>query len=226
MKLTVSGTITITALLALVACGFDGAESTDGEAQVSVDSSSSDHEERIAALESQVDDLEGQVSAIEESEGAGDTVDEDEEDSGPEEETDTSGSSNAGSGDNPVIGETWLWDDGLALTLSDMRSYEPSYEDVTSYDRHVVLDVTVENGTGDNYDPRDLRMTASSGGQEAETAYDTGQGLNGYPTTTVLDGQSVTFEFGFGVADLDDLTVEISDSNWDIDRESVIFVSE
>lgn len=213
-------------LLALTACG-------DGEFDdTSAEQTSNDQLDRIDALEeltgelsAQVDELEAQIDQVQT-----DSV-ESEEDSEPEDmasetdEDETQVESSADDG-NPEIGDTWMWEDGLSVTLADVRSFEPSYADVTSYDQHIILDVTIENSTGENYDPNSLYMTASSGGQEAEPAYDSAQGLNGRPTTTLLDDQSVTFVFGYGVQDPEDLTVEISDMDREVNREPVIFVYE
>lgn len=215
-----------TLLLALTACGEGESGGTN------TDQTSNEQQERIDALEEQTDELAVQVDEL------GTQIDqlqtdavEPGEDSEPEvtdnetEEDNTEVEASEGDG-NPEVGDTWTWEDGLSVTLADVRPFEPSYPDVTSYDQHIVLDVTIENSTGENFDPNRLYMTASSGGQEAEAAYDSAQGLNGRPSTTLLDGQDVTFAFGYGVEDPENLTVEMRDTDWEANREPVIFVYE
>lgn len=172
----------------------------------------------------------GEITPAEENEANDETtVEETEEDvpeteAEPEPDAEDDNGETAQSQDYPNFGDTWTWDDGLSVTLSEPAPYEPSYEEVTEYDQAIVFEVTVENGTGSEYDPSMIMLSASSGGQEADTAYDSANGLEGAPSTTMLDGQSTTFQYGFGVADPDDVTVEIQD--FDFDRQSVIFVSQ
>lgn len=125
----------------------------------------------------------------------------------------------------PSFGDTWAYDDGLTVTIGEPEPIEPAEwarfdEDAQA---HLKFEVRVENSTGDDYKPNLIVTTASSGGREAQAVYDMSHDLDGSPTTTVLDGGSVTYNIGFSVADPDDVHVEFRD--FDFNRPSVIFVN-
>lgn len=146
-----------------------------------------------------------------------------EEDAEAAEEADT------GSADErPTFGDTYTYDDGLAVSMSQPEEFSAgeTAAGAEGFDTFVQMEVTLENATGADFDPNLTHISASSGGEEASAVFDSTQGLEGPPTTTLLDGQSTTYTIGFGVADADDLTVEFSSNDFENPRENVIFVSE
>lgn len=137
--------------------------------------------------------------------------------------------SDAGSAnERPGFGDTYTYDDGLAVTISQPEEFTPDEWAVfgEGFDHHVRMDVTVENGTGEDYDPDLSHISASSAGQEAEAVFDDANDLSGPPATVLLDGQSSTYAVGFSVNDPGDLTVEYSDLDFEVLRDSVVFVSQ
>ena len=108
-----------------------------------------------------------------------------------------------------VFGETWEYTDGVAVTVSAPRPFEPSdtafAEEAEAY---VVFDVTIVNGSEEPYEPLVI-TSVQSGDTEAQEVFDSGNGLEGTPSTTVLPGREVTFQIGYGVEDPEDLVLEI-----------------
>jgi len=124
----------------------------------------------------------------------------------------------------PAFGDAWAFDDGLTVTIGAPEPFEPSEWAVfdEDADTHLKFEVLVENGTGEDYDPNGIVITANSGGREADPVFDTENSLDGSPSTTVIDGGSVTYNVGFSVLDPDSVHVEFRD--FDLNRPSVIFV--
>ena len=113
-------------------------------------------------------------------------------------------------GDTAVFGETWEYTDGVAVTVSAPRPYEPSDTAFpVDAEAYVVFDVTIVNGSDEAYEPLVI-TTMQSGNTEAEQVFDSANGLGGPPSTTVLPGREVTFPVGFAVADPGDLVLEIT----------------
>lgn len=109
-------------------------------------------------------------------------------------------------------GETYAYVDGLEVKLSKPEKFEATeWAMVTTEDgTDLRWTVTVTNGTGKKYDPSMFSVTASSGEKEAEEIFDTDNGLDGSPMTSVRDGKSIKFDIGFRVADPKDVTLEVS----------------
>lgn len=148
-------------------------------------------------------------------------------DSGAEDNDEEGGGSQESAG--PTFGDTWTYDDGLAVTIGAPEEFNPGEfaSGGEAFEHHVRFDVTVENGTGADFDPNLISITAHSSGAEGEAVFDSDSNLDGPPMTTLMDGQDVTFPFGFGVNDPADISVEFSDlGSEEILRDPVIFVSE
>lgn len=130
--------------------------------------------------------------------------------------------------DRPTFGDTYTYDDGLSVTISQPEEFSPSEtaSGGEEFDAHLQFEVTIENEAGEDYQPDLSHISASSGGQEGEAVFDNAQGLDSPPSTTLLDGQSTSYSVGFGVSDADDVTVEYSSIDFEDMRDSVIFVSE
>jgi Protein of unknown function (DUF2510) len=121
-----------------------------------------------------------------------------------------------------IFGETWEYTDGLAVTISEPRSFEPSGTAIApEAAAYVLFDVTIANGTDEPYEP--LVITSmQSGSTEAEEVFDSENGLDGPPNTTLLPGREVTFQIGYGVAETGDLVLEFTPG---FEYQPAIFVS-
>ncbi len=130
--------------------------------------------------------------------------------------------------ERPTFGDTYTYDDGLSVTISQPEEFTPSETAFggEEFDTHLQFEVTIENETGEDYNPDLSHISASSGGQEGDAVFDSSQGLDSPPSTTLLDGQSTSYSVGFGVNDAEDVTVEYSSIDFENLRDSVIFVTE
>ena len=160
--------------------------------------------------------------------GAGVVAPPTEEDATEEEATEEGGSSteeDAGTGGTAVFGDTLQYDDGLEITVSAPQPYTPSetaYIDGPTPPGYVAFDVTVLNGTGADYEPVGLFLSLQSGSTEEAQVFDTEQGLEGAPYTTLLPGRSIAFRVGFGASVPDDLVLEVTPG---FDYEPVVYTS-
>lgn len=129
-----------------------------------------------------------------------------------------------GSEGQASFGETWTWEDGTEVTVSKPEPFQPGEYAFggEGYDDHVKFTVTVQNGTGEALDLSLFYMTMQSGRSEAEEVFDSDSGMEGSPSTTLLDGRSVDFTAGFGVEDPDDLVLELTPS---FDHDAAIFTN-
>ena len=144
-------------------------------------------------------------------------------DPAPEDPADD-GTEDAGS-DTAVFGDTLSYDNGLEVTVSAPQPYTPSesaYVDGPAPAAFVAFDVTVVNGTGEDYDPIELFLTLQSGSTEEAQVFDTANGLDGTPYQTLLPGRSVAFTVGFGASDPADLVMEVTPG---FDYEPVVYTS-
>lgn len=112
---------------------------------------------------------------------------------------------------NPSFGDSYEWSDGMTLTVSTPRPYEPSesayLEPAAAY---LAFDMTVVNGSDANFDPFMIYITAQSANVEAAQVFDSANGITGTPETTILPGREATFTVVFGVEDPSDIVMEIS----------------
>lgn len=117
------------------------------------------------------------------------------------------------------FGEAVVYEDGLEVSVSAPVPFTPSEwaaggED---YPSHVLVDVTITNGTDAPFEPTLVYLTASSAGTEGDQVFDSDNGLEGGPMTSVLPGQSVTFTAGFGVTDPADVLVQVAPGMFEYD---------
>jgi hypothetical protein len=155
--------------------------------------------------------------------GDGTTEDDGSDDGTPDDGTDD-GTEDAGSG-TAAFGDTLSYDNGLEVTVSAPQPYTPSesaYIDGPTPAAFVAFDVTVVNGTGEDYDPIELFLTLQSGTTEEAQVFDTANGLDGTPYQTLLAGRSVAFTVGFGATDPADLVMEVTPG---FDYEPVVYTS-
>ncbi|MGY1666989.1 hypothetical protein [Geodermatophilus sp. SYSU D00696] len=126
---------------------------------------------------------------------------------------------------NPRFGQTYTYENGLAVTVAPPQPYTPSDSAAVGEPAppsFVVFDVTVANGTQANYDPATFMATMQSGTTEGQQVYDSANGIGGTPSTTLLPGRESTFRLAFGATHPNDLVLEVTPG---FDYESAIFTS-
>lgn len=139
-------------------------------------------------------------------------------------EADEGADESAVSSGNAKFGETWAFEDGLQVTVSKPETFKPDEWSMggEGYDHAVRFTVTIVNKTGENFDPTMFHATVQSGDREGDQIFDSANGLEGAPSTVILDGRETTFDIGFGVDDPKDIVMELTVS-WDHDE--AIFTS-
>jgi hypothetical protein len=126
---------------------------------------------------------------------------------------------------NPTFGETYTYENGLAVTVSPPQPYAPSDSAAVgdpAPPNFVAFDITVTNGTQANYDPAMFTATMQSGSTEGQQVFDSANGIGGTPTTTLLPGRESQFRMAFGATDPNDLVLEVAPG---FEYESAIFTS-
>ena len=128
-----------------------------------------------------------------------------------------------GSTENAVFGDTWEYEDGLAITVSTPEPYTPGeYASGADQAANVAFTITIVNGTDANFDPSLSIPDVSSGGTESSRIIDF-EGATGLPpSTTVPAGQTVSWQAAFSVADPAQIVMDISPS---FDYDSAVFTS-
>ncbi|MEN3121152.1 hypothetical protein [Janibacter sp. LM] len=112
------------------------------------------------------------------------------------------------------LGSSFTYSDGLQLTLSKPTQFTPSEWAAPSSDPGLIFTVTMMNGTGAKFDPTLNSITAQIGNEEAEQIFDSENGLDGGPSTSILPGREVTYKAAFVGTDTKNLVVEIA-PDWD-----------
>lgn len=123
---------------------------------------------------------------------------------------------------NPKIGDTATYPDGIKVTIKDLGEFTPS-QTAAGVGEGVAhkLEITLENGSSKNLEPNLFHVTVASGGKESSHIFDTANGLDMAPMTTILPGKSVTWVAAYSLADPADVTVEVS--TLDFDHDKIIF---
>lgn len=113
------------------------------------------------------------------------------------------------------FGQTFTYQDGLEISVSDKGKFTPSAyaSGGEGQNLHEKFRVTVTNGTDAVYDPSLLSVAVNSGGEDGDQVFDTG--LDGSPTGKVRPGKSISYDVGFGIADRGDITLTVSDFRHD-----------
>jgi hypothetical protein len=130
-------------------------------------------------------------------------------------ESDTLGSSTLS------FGQTYEWDDGIQLTISAPKEFNPSEYAIGDGKNNLYMTVTLVNGSSEPFDPSMFLMTVQSGNEEAEAIFDTDT-IGDAPQTNLLPGREAKFKVGYAVADPTDLVAEVAPS-WD--HETVFYSS-
>ena len=122
-----------------------------------------------------------------------------------------------------AFGEIASWD-GVDVTITAPKPFEPSEwaAGAETYPNSVAVDITLTNTGNAPLDPSMSYLTASSGGAEASEIFDTDNGADGSPMTSILPGKSVTWTAALNVSDPADVVIEFTP---DFDFESVLFVT-
>lgn len=136
--------------------------------------------------------------------------------------TDSSGEQGSDTG---KIGDTYTWNDGVSVTISQPEAFKPT-EYAAGNDDKTLKDfqkytVTIKNDSDEAVDPSLFMMTGNSGGKEAERIFDSN--LSNIPTTKIQPGKSLSFKVGYAMVDHKDASFDVS---LDFDREEVTFIQE
>jgi hypothetical protein len=111
----------------------------------------------------------------------------------------------------------------MLTVMSAPQPFTPSeYSDTSEQAADITVSITVENGTGANFDPSLVYSSVSSGGVEGDRVFDSAQKVGLSPSTAVPAGQSVSWLEGYSVADPDQLVLQIAPG---YDYEDVVFVN-
>lgn len=122
----------------------------------------------------------------------------------------TSTSSDEGSSKTKPFGSTFTWDDGVAVTISKPRSFQPSPYAASDnkFKKFVVVDVTLKNGSKEPYNAMTLTTTATSGDKQSDGVFDSEKGID-LPTADILPGKTLTWKQAYGVDDTGDLVIAV-----------------
>lgn len=77
------------------------------------------------------------------------------------------------------FGREHLFADGLSVTVSKPKSFEPSSTAEPRVDRALAFVITIANGTDRRYRMSDISVTASADGEPCREVIDSTQGYNG-----------------------------------------------
>lgn len=122
------------------------------------------------------------------------------------------------------LGETYKFEDGISVTVSEGKDFKPSETAAGASDstRKVFrkYKVTVKNDSLQSFKIKSSRISAKAAGQDATSVFDSSANLN-LPSGTVLPGKEYSFEAGFAMVKNEDVSVEVS---FNFERPEVIFV--
>ncbi len=126
---------------------------------------------------------------------------------------------------NPAFGDTYTWDDGLAVAVSEPSEFSPSEYAAGTVEgqSNIIFDVTVTNGTSEDIESSLVNITVSSGGKEASAIFDT-EGGTDFVSSTILPGKSLSWKVAYSVADPADVQMTV-DNVVDFDRGKVHFTN-
>lgn len=116
---------------------------------------------------------------------------------------------------NPNIhafGDTVTYDDGLSLSVSLPSVYTPTETSsgVEPGKTVIAFEYVVTNNTDKPFDPSIVLPQVSSGGVEAHAVFDIDGQMGFPPMTAVLPGQTIKWTGAWSVADIENVTMEVS----------------
>ena len=112
-----------------------------------------------------------------------------------------------------AFGDTVTYDDGLAITISEPKAFNPSNSaccQIEEYKNFAMFVVTVENGTKERVEPASFYLALASGTRDGEQVFDSAKKITGGPDTSLRAGKTATWKVVFGVDDVKDLHMEVS----------------
>lgn len=121
--------------------------------------------------------------------------------------------------DGPLVkafGESFTWDDGLTVSLSQPTGYAPGEyaAGIEGFASFIITTVTITNGSEAAYDPTMFTVKGTSGNAPVSEVFDSGNatpvGGTQFGMSAVLPGQTVTFPMAFGVQNTADVTLEVA----------------
>ena len=119
------------------------------------------------------------------------------------------------------MGETFTYVDGLQVTISTPTPMTSSEWAAPGSAAGLSFDVTILNGTSNPYDPSLDYLTAQIGNTEAEEIFDTDNGYDGTPMTSILPGREASYKVAFVGTDTENVVFEYVPGDWD--RGGLIF---
>ncbi|QCB51317.1 hypothetical protein E5720_20600 [Rhodococcus sp. PAMC28707] len=113
---------------------------------------------------------------------------------------------------NSVFGQAFTFKNGLSVGVSGPQPFSPSASASTrnAQGEFVSFDVTIVNGSADNYEPAMFSTSLQSGNTEADQVFDTASGIGGAPSTVLLPSRESQFTIAFEVSDPADLVLQVS----------------
>lgn len=122
------------------------------------------------------------------------------------------------------FGDVITYEDGVSISVSVPTPFTPSnldYMPLAEGETPVVFKVVLTNNSTDVLEPGAIAQ-ANSGGKPATYIADVGNPEYGdlglFPTTSVLPGQTLEWFTAFGVADVNDITLEITPAPFEYDN--------
>lgn len=115
-----------------------------------------------------------------------------------------------------TFGQPYRWEDGMVVTLGKAQTFKPTKTAALSATgpaaRYITFEVTMTNGTGQNYAASSTVFGATFAGADAERVFDSASKVLGPPMTDILPGKTVTFRVGFAIAtkEAGELQVEVT----------------
>ena len=124
-----------------------------------------------------------------------------------------------------TFGQTWTWNDGLAVTISQPTPFDPDqYAAGATQAANVLFTVTVTNNSQESVKTTLSMVNVNSGGVAGSKIIDIENNLGGFaPQTPLLPGQQVSWNVAFSVTDPSNITMQF-DLN-DFDHDAVVFTS-
>lgn len=122
------------------------------------------------------------------------------------------------------FGQAYTYEDGLTVKVSEPRPFEPGESAAAKPGPAVVFTVVVVNKTGKPFDATLFYITLQSGNEEAPEIFDSEKGIEGSPSTKVLDGREAKWKIAYNVKDPADLVLEVQ-PDAGVEYASVIYVS-
>ena len=111
-----------------------------------------------------------------------------------------------------AFGDAATWPEGVTITVSQPEPFTPSeYSAGGGEGDAYIFTVTMTNGSDENFEPL-VMETVTSGGTQLSSIIDMDQDLDFAPTATMLPGDTLTWNVGYNIPDMDSLRFQIAPS--------------